>query len=97
MDGVWHSNQAGAMQNRNFETHVFPNGTISACYLYTSLGAACEQGSVPVVGVDARTADDVSSAVRFAARNNLRLVIKNTGYVILITSVRKQLLNFFQP
>ncbi|TCD71545.1 hypothetical protein EIP91_008926 [Steccherinum ochraceum] len=68
------------LKNRNFETHVFPNGTISACYLNSSLGAACEQGSVPVIGVDARNAEDVSSAVRFAARNNLRLVIKNTGH-----------------
>ncbi|TCD61697.1 hypothetical protein EIP91_008048 [Steccherinum ochraceum] len=80
LDGVWHSNHAGSFQNRNFETHVFANGTISACYLNSSLGAACEQGSVPVIGVDARNAEDVSSAVRFAARNNLRLVIKNTGH-----------------
>ncbi|KAH8100706.1 hypothetical protein BXZ70DRAFT_1000367 [Cristinia sonorae] len=79
-DGIWRSGHPGSMQNSNFETHVFPNGTISACYLNQTLGAPCEQGSIPVVGVDARSVKDVSAAVRFAAQNNLRLTIKNTGH-----------------
>lgn len=87
-DGVWRSGQSGSMQNSNFETHVFSNGTVSACYINASLGISCEQGSIPVVGVDARNTEDVSSAVRFAARNNLRLTIKNTGYVTVYRLIR---------
>jgi hypothetical protein len=81
INGVWRSDQAGAMQASNFETFIFSNGTISACYLDTTLGFPCEQGSVPVIGVDARSAKDVQAAVTFALKHNLRLVVKNTGYV----------------
>lgn len=80
-DGNWRANQSGAMQGTNFETYVFPNDTISACYLNTSLGFACEQGSVSVVGVDARSVEDVQHGVAFAAAHNLRLIVKNTGLV----------------
>lgn len=78
-DGNWRSNQSGAMQSPNFETFIFPNGTIDACYRNTSLGVPCDQGSVPVVGVDARSPGDVQAAVKFAAANNLRVAVKNTG------------------
>ena len=81
LDGRWRSDQPGAAQFPNYETFIFGNGTISACYLNTTLDYPCTQGSVPDVGVDARTVKDVIAAVRFAARYNLRLVIKNTGYV----------------
>lgn len=67
------------MQNVNYEAYIFSNGTIDACYLNTTLGAPCGQGSISVVGVDARTVEDVQAAVRFAAHYNLRLVVKNTG------------------
>lgn len=78
--GNWRSNQTGAMQITNYETYAFPNGTIEACYLNTTLGVPCEQANVPVIGVDARSADDVSAGVRFASENNLPLVIRNTGW-----------------
>ena len=81
-DGNWHADRAGSMQSPNFENFIFPNGTISACYMNTTLGVPCEQGSVPVLGVDARTIADVQSAVKFAAAHNLRLVVKNTGSVL---------------
>ena len=67
------------MQAPNFDNFIFKNGTISACYLDASLGPPCEQGSVPVVGVDARTPADVQAAVKFASKHNLRVVIKSTG------------------
>ncbi|KAI5994875.1 hypothetical protein EDC04DRAFT_2613108 [Pisolithus marmoratus] len=57
-DGNWRSSLPGAMEEPNFESFVYKNGTISACYLNTSLGVPCEQGSVPVIGVDARTPQD---------------------------------------
>lgn len=72
------------MQNTNFETFEFPNGTIDACYINTGLGVPCNQGSVSVIGVDARTVEDIQAAVKFAATHNLRLAVKNTGLVLLV-------------
>ncbi|KIJ68461.1 hypothetical protein HYDPIDRAFT_106660 [Hydnomerulius pinastri MD-312] len=79
-DGNWRANQVGASESQNFESYVFSNGTISACYKETSLGIPCGQGSVPVIGVDARSASDVQAAVEFAVKYNLKLVVKNTGH-----------------
>ncbi|KAI0361589.1 FAD-binding domain-containing protein [Trametes cingulata] len=79
-DASWRANQSGAMQGANFETFVFKNDTTSACFMNTSLDIPCTQGSVPVVGVDARTDADVQAAVKFAASHNLRLVVKSTGH-----------------
>jgi len=80
-DGRWRSDQAGSMQSPNFETFIFPNGTIEACYLNATLGFPCSQGNVPPIGVDARTVEDVQAAVAFVAEHDLRLVVKNTGSV----------------
>ncbi|KAI0711904.1 FAD-binding domain-containing protein [Cerioporus squamosus] len=82
-DGAWRTNQTGAMQSPNFETFTFPNGTIEACYLNTTLGVPCGQGSVSVIGVDARSIGDIQAAVKFAAKHNLRLAVKNTGHDFL--------------
>jgi hypothetical protein len=78
-NGIWRSDQSGAVEHTNFEAFVFPNGTIQACYLNTTLGVPCQQGSVPVIGVDARTPGDIQEAVKFAGKHNLRFVIKSTG------------------
>ena len=78
-NGVWRSDQPGAAEHTNLETYTFLNGTIQACYLNTTLGVPCQQGSVPIIGVDARTPKDIQEAVKFAVKHNLRLVIKNTG------------------
>lgn len=79
-NGRWRSDQPGAMQNVNFETYIFPNGTTGACYLNASLGFPCEQGSVSPLGVDARSVQDIQATVNFAVKHNLKLVVKNTGY-----------------
>jgi hypothetical protein len=78
-DSIWRSDQPGAYENINFESYVFKNGSINACYLNTTLGIPCKQGNVPPIGVDARTVEDVQAAVKFVGQHNLRLVIKNTG------------------
>ncbi|KAH7914858.1 hypothetical protein BJ138DRAFT_1143106 [Hygrophoropsis aurantiaca] len=79
-DGRWRSSQPGTMEAPNWETYMFKNGTISACYANTTLGVPCTQGSVPVIGVDARSPADIQAAVGFAVKHNLRLVVKNTGH-----------------
>jgi len=78
-DGNWRSNQSGSMQSPNFESFIFDNGSISACYANTSLGVPCMQGSVPIIGVDARAVGDIQATVKFAVKHNLRLAVKNTG------------------
>ncbi|KAF9260677.1 FAD-binding domain-containing protein [Marasmius fiardii PR-910] len=80
LNGTWLSDRAGSVFFPNFQEYIFPNGTISACYWNTTLGFPCEQGNIPPVGVDARSAADVQAAVRFASKHNLRLVVKNTGH-----------------
>ena len=79
-NGNWRSDQPGSMQNTNFETFIFPNDSISACFLNATLGFPCTQGSVPPVGVDARSAGDVQAAINFTKQHNLKLVVKNTGH-----------------
>lgn len=76
--GTWRADRPGSLDLANFENYIFKNGSISACYVNTSLGP-CEQGNVPIIGVDARSIGDVRAAVTFAASHDLRLVIKNTG------------------
>lgn len=63
----------------NYETLMFRNGTIDACFLNTTITGMCEQGSVPVIGVDARSVTDIQAAIGFAVQHSLRLVVKNTG------------------
>ncbi|KAH7921264.1 FAD-binding domain-containing protein [Leucogyrophana mollusca] len=79
-NGTWRADRPGSMDIYNYESFIFRNGSISACYLNTTLGVPCEQGNVPVIGVDARSVSDVQVAVKFAASHNLRIAIKNTGH-----------------
>jgi hypothetical protein len=78
-DSHWRSDQPGAMYAPIRQTYTRPDGSISGCFLNTTLGLPCEQGSVPVVGVDVRSVEDAQTAVKFAASHNLRIVIKTTG------------------
>jgi hypothetical protein len=79
-NGTWRANLPGALQNLFFEEYIFSNDTISACYLNTTLGIPCEQGTIPPIGVDARSPEDIQAAVRFAKEHNLKVVVKNTGH-----------------
>jgi hypothetical protein len=84
-NGPERSNLPGAMQSINFESFTFENGTIDACYYNFTLGFPCEQGNIPILGADVRTVSDIQAAVQFSAKHNLRLVIKNTGYVYIVS------------
>jgi hypothetical protein len=79
-DAIWRTDQPGAHEFQNFESYTWPNGTIDACYLDTTLGSPCKQGSIPPIGVDARNTADIQAAIAFAKTHNLKLVIKNTGH-----------------
>ncbi|CAF3846290.1 unnamed protein product [Rotaria sordida] len=71
INSTWRSDQVGAMQNHNWEN--------SLCSVWTN-STNCNQGSVPVIAVNATLPEHVQATVRFAATNNLRLTIKNTGH-----------------
>ncbi|KAJ6556385.1 FAD-binding domain-containing protein [Mycena capillaripes] len=43
----------------------------------------CGQGNVPIFSVEAQSAADIQVAVKFASRNNLRLVVKSSGHDVL--------------
>jgi hypothetical protein len=73
-----------ALLNSPTGTYTFSNGTTQACYLNTTLSVPCQQGRVPVIGVDARTPKDIQEAVKL---HNLRLIIKNTGFPISFSRV----------
>ncbi|KAF8838540.1 FAD-binding domain-containing protein [Paxillus ammoniavirescens] len=79
-DGIWRSSMPGSMEAPNFETFMFKNGTIDACYPNTTITGTCGQGMVPVIGVDARSVADIQAGVNFAVKHNLKLVVKNTGH-----------------
>lgn len=67
------------MEMANYETFMFRNGSIAACFMNTSITGTCEQGRVSVIGVDARSVEDIQAAIKFAVQYNLKLVVKNTG------------------
>ncbi|CAF3672644.1 unnamed protein product [Rotaria sordida] len=73
-NATWRDDQVGAMQIHNWEN--------SSCSIFIN-SSTCNQGSVPVLAVDAILPKHVQATVQFAATKNLRLVIKSTGHDLL--------------
>ena len=71
LNATWRSDQVGAMQNHNWED--------SSCSISAN-SSSCNQGSVPVLAVDAISPEHVQATARFAVEHNLRLVVKSTGH-----------------
>ncbi|KAH7014646.1 FAD binding domain protein [Microdochium trichocladiopsis] len=74
---IWRASNPGGVQWENWDALPAENQT---CYVHSARGIPCRQGRVPVYAVLARRADHVQEAVRFAAKNNIKLVIKNSGH-----------------
>ncbi|KAJ9651527.1 hypothetical protein H2198_009195 [Neophaeococcomyces mojaviensis] len=55
-------------------------GPTDQCYINTTVEAPCQQGYVPQYSVNASSIKDIQTAVRFANKHDLYLVIKNTGH-----------------
>ncbi|UJR23879.1 hypothetical protein I4U23_026851 [Adineta vaga] len=70
-NSVWRSDQPGAMQNHNWE-----NSLCSISFNSTR----CNQGSVPVLAVNATLPEHVEATLRLVQKYNLRLVVKTTGH-----------------
>lgn len=76
-DGIWRSGQPGASESQIWESN---DALTAVCTPFnTTRTAHCDQGRVPVIGVNATRPSDVQNAVKFAAAHNLKLVVKNTG------------------
>ncbi|CAE6456435.1 unnamed protein product [Rhizoctonia solani] len=71
-DSFWRSNQTGAMQGLEWDS--------PGCRIDTPRNVTCPQGLVPTYAVAAENANDVSNAVKFAQKHDLKLVVKNTGH-----------------
>lgn len=74
---AWRADQPAALQQVQWETYPPAN---ESCYLEFPRNTPCQQGRVSLYSVVASTPSHIRRAVKFASRNNLRLVIKNTGH-----------------
>ncbi|KAJ3039183.1 hypothetical protein HDV00_012506 [Rhizophlyctis rosea] len=84
--GAWRMNQPGALWNINWET----GNEKDRCPIDNStLSEPCRQGNVVSYAVNATKADHVIEAVNFAIKNNVRLVVKNTGHDYIGRSTTK--------
>ena len=50
------------------------------CVPYTPQSQTCAAGEYPAYSIRVTGAQDVIAGVKFAHKNNVRLVIKNTGH-----------------
>ncbi|KAF9289214.1 hypothetical protein BGZ68_009813 [Mortierella alpina] len=85
----WRQHQPGAVQQTNWEM-VGDKGCLG--FNRTS---QCHQGAVPLYSVKAMNFEHVQNTVRFAAKNNIRLVVKNTGHDYLGRSTAASSINLW--
>lgn len=80
-DSVWRSQEPGAVQYANWET--WPEKRQS-CYIgEEQRKTPCGQGRISRYSAVVKSAEHIQYAVRFAAKHDLRLVLKNTGHDFL--------------
>ncbi|WEW56366.1 hypothetical protein PRK78_001809 [Emydomyces testavorans] len=79
-NSVWRSQEPGAVQYINWETWPEKQQT---CYIGGDRKIPCGQGRISRYSAVAHKPDHIQQAVRFAAKHNLRLVVKNTGHDFL--------------
>ena len=77
---VWRTSQPGAVQWTNWEAWPEKN---QSCYFEQPSSIPCRQGRVSLFSAVVEKGEHIQAAVRFAANNNLRLAIKNTGHCFL--------------
>ena len=79
-NSIWRSEQPGALQWINWEARPVAD---QSCYVGSPRQQSCGQGRVSLYSVLAESEEHIQQAVRFAAKNNLRLAIKNSGHDFL--------------
>ena len=74
-DSYMRADNPGSMQNDNWEDQ-----DEKRCAFEATASSPCQQGRVSILGVQAETVDDIQKALRFAAKKNLRIVVKSSGH-----------------
>jgi len=90
-DGYWRSAQPVTMQLGSCEEAI--NNSTSC--LGFDRKSPCYRGEIPYYVVNATNVIHVTQAVMFAAKNNIRLVIKNTGHCYIGRSTAKDALSIW--
>jgi len=84
-DPIFLSGKSNAAQYTNFEAIINSTSIIDCPYDVVS-GGVCNQGRIPPNAVNVTSVADIQKAVKFATDHNLRLVVRNTGYVFISSS-----------
>ncbi|KAJ5094949.1 hypothetical protein N7532_007240 [Penicillium argentinense] len=88
----YRSSQPSALQWENWE--AWPKED-EQCYIESPMSIPCKQGRVSLYSAKVQTAKHVQKAVEFAARHNIKLVIRNTGHDFLGRSSAPNSLQIF--
>lgn len=85
-DPILRQGLTNALQYETFEVLFNATGGVTeqcsfGSGVITSPGATCKQGRIPPNVVNVTKVQDIQEAVRFASKFNLKLVVRNTGYV----------------
>ncbi|EEP79262.1 predicted protein [Uncinocarpus reesii 1704] len=91
-DSVWRSGEPGALQHINWEAWPAKQ---ESCYIAGDRKIPCGQGRISRYSAVVHTPEHIQHAVRFAARHNLRLVVRNTGHDFLGRSSAPESLQIF--
>lgn len=84
--------QPGATQYENWGSSPERD---EQCYAASPQSVPCGQGRIPLFSAAVRTARDIQAAVKFAARHNVKLAIRNTGHDFLGRSTAPSSLQIF--
>ncbi|KAL3476601.1 hypothetical protein BJX99DRAFT_246788 [Aspergillus californicus] len=76
-NSVWRATHPATLQSTNWESGW---GEDQNCPIDATRDNPCKQGRVPLYAVMAESAAEIQTAVRFARRRNLHVVVKNTGH-----------------
>ncbi|KAF9553219.1 FAD-binding domain-containing protein [Agrocybe pediades] len=85
---IFRSGLPNALQYETFEVLFNSSGVVvSECPfdngVVNATGALCGQGRIPPNAVNVTTVQDIQEAVKFASKNNVKLVVRNKGHELL--------------
>ncbi|KAL5366646.1 hypothetical protein BJX96DRAFT_182881 [Aspergillus floccosus] len=91
-NSTYRSSQLGAVQHENWAAWPAKG---EQCYVEAPTSEACARGRISLYSAVVETASHIQAVVRFAAKFNIKLVIKNTGHDFLGRSAAPNSLQLF--